>query len=443
MSLKRRLLIYINTLLVAAILIGLTVIMAVAKKNVREEVLSTEALAVFAIENGIKNNPDFYLFHQDNPAFGLSGLSEIRHLNIAFINLDGLIVDQTKPHLNSTNDPPMWFQSALERLSTPIPPRRIDITQTNNLVGHIHIQPEPIYEYAEIWQQIKIGLWVIFTFVILVNFFVYLLFSYMIEPISSIIKGFDNLEKGNYKTRVSKSGITELNAIGKKFNRMVVVLRQAKEKINKLSQDLISVQEQEKKELARNLHDEHGQVLTAIQAEAASIKSTKNVDSQNKSVESIITLSKNMMLSTRTIIKNLSLGLIEEIGFEGALSDLIENWGNRFNKIQLTYTIDKKTTDLINSQQQAHIYRIIQEALTNIAKHTKAKNVSINIAPFGPENQLRIKVINDGIKISTKKNFGRGAGLLGIEERVRQLNGRCNISINRVFKITIVLGSKH
>ncbi len=224
---------------------------------------------------------------------------------------------------------------------------------------------------------------------------------------------------------------------------MVVVLRQAKEKINKLSQDLISVQEQEKKELARNLHDEHGQVLTAIQAEAASIKSTKNVDSQNKSVESIITLSKNMMLSTRTIIKNLSLGLIEEIGFEGALSDLIENWGNRFNKIQLTYTIDKKTTDLINSQQQAHIYRIIQEALTNIAKHTKAKNVSINIAPFGPENQLRIKVINDGIKISTKKNFGRGAGLLGIEERVRQLNGRCNISINRVFKITIVLGSKH
>ena len=75
MSLKRRLLIYINTLLVAAILIGLTVIMAVAKKNVREEVLSTEALAVFAIENGIKNNPDFYLFHQDNPAFGLSGLS--------------------------------------------------------------------------------------------------------------------------------------------------------------------------------------------------------------------------------------------------------------------------------------------------------------------------------------------------------------------------------
>ena len=57
MSLKRRLLIYINTLLVAAILIGLTVIMAVAKKNVREEVLSTEALAVFAIENGIKNNP--------------------------------------------------------------------------------------------------------------------------------------------------------------------------------------------------------------------------------------------------------------------------------------------------------------------------------------------------------------------------------------------------
>jgi len=443
MSLKRRLLIYINALLVAAILIGLTVTMAVAKKNVHEEVLSTQALAVFAIENGIKNNPDFYLFHQDNPAFSLSGLSEIRHLNIAFINLDGLIVDQTKPHLDSANDPPIWFQSALAKLSTPIASRRIDIAQANKLVGHIYIQPEPIYEYDEIWHQIKMGLWIIFTFVILVNFFVYLLFSYMIEPINSIIKGFDNLEKGNYKTRVSKSDITELNVIGKKFNRMVAVLRQANQKIHKLSQDLISVQEQEKKELARNLHDEYGQVLTAIQAEAASIKSAKNVHSQNKSVESIITLSKNMMLSIRIIIKNLSLGFIEEIGLEDALIDLIESWRNRFNKIHLTYTIDKKTINLINSQQQAHVYRILQESLTNIAKHTKAKNVSINISPFGPEKYPRIEVINDGIKINAKKNFGMGVGLLSIEERVRQLNGRCNISINRVFKITIVLGRKH
>ena len=443
MSLKQRLLIYINALLVGSILIGFAVIMVVAKKEVREEVLSTQALAVFAIENGIKNNPDYYLFHQDNAAFGLSGLSEIRHLNIAFIDTDGVTMDQTKPHLDLANDPPAWFQNALAIMSAPLSSKTIDITQGSQLVGHVRIQPNPVYEYTEIWEHIKIGLWVIFIFVILINSFVYLLFSYMIKPIDHIIQGFDNLEKGNYKARVNNSGITELNLIGRKFNSMVIKLRQANQKIHKLSQDLLSVQELEKQELARNLHDEHGQVLTAIQTEATSIRSAKTIQSRNKSIDSIISLSKNMMLSTRSIIKNLSLGLIDELGLEDALIDLIESWKSRFTNTQLTYTIDKSIINAINPQQQAHIYRIIQEGLTNIEKHSKPKNVSIKITIFGPKKQLRIELINDGIKKDAKKNFDKGVGLMSIEERVSQLNGHCKISINRVFKITIDLGITH
>jgi len=214
MSLKQRLLIYINALLVGSILIGFAVIMVVAKKEVREEVLSTQALAVFAIENGIKNNPDYYLFHQDNAAFGLSGLSEIRHLNIAFIDTDGVTMDQTKPHLDLANDPPAWFQNALAIMSAPLSSKTIDITQGSQLVGHVRIQPNPVYEYTEIWEHIKIGLWVIFIFVILINSFVYLLFSYMIKPIDHIIQGFDNLEKGNYKARVNNSVLPNSISLG-------------------------------------------------------------------------------------------------------------------------------------------------------------------------------------------------------------------------------------
>ena len=64
MSLKLRLLIHINALLLVTILIGLSVIMIVSQKNVREEILSTQSLAVFAIEKGIQKNPEFYLFQE-------------------------------------------------------------------------------------------------------------------------------------------------------------------------------------------------------------------------------------------------------------------------------------------------------------------------------------------------------------------------------------------
>jgi len=135
----------------------------------------------------------------------------------------------------------------------------------------ILIKPEPIYEYAEIWQQIKVGLWIIVAFLVVINCVVLLLFSYMIKPINKIIEGFEKLEIGNYKSRIKKSNILELDIIGKKFNSMIDNLRQSNNKIHQLSQNLIDVQEQEKSELARDLHDELGQSLTALQAEAASI----------------------------------------------------------------------------------------------------------------------------------------------------------------------------
>ena len=91
----------------------------------------------------------------------------------------------------------------------------------------------------------------------------------MIKPINKIIEGFEKLEAGNFKSKIKKSNILELDIIGKKFNSMIDNLRQNNNKIHKLSQNLIDVQEQEKSELARDLHDELGQSLTALQAEAA------------------------------------------------------------------------------------------------------------------------------------------------------------------------------
>ena len=214
-------------------------------------------------------------------------------------------------------------------------------------------------------------------------------------------------------------------------------MRESNTKIHKLSQDLINSQEYEKKELARNLHDELGQSLTAIQAEAASIKRNKKEESRILALESIITISKNMMLSTRELIKKLSLGILEEMGLEIAITDLVNNWSKRYPRKTLNYFYDKRLDNLIPISFEARIYRIIQEALTNIAKHSNPKNVNISLKLKKNKKDLEIKIFNDGVK-SKLKNTG-GIGLLGMVERVNQMSGTINFKKKNNFEIIIVL----
>ena len=111
---------------------------------------------------------------------------------------------------------------------------------------------------------------------------------------------------------------------------MVKKLKEGNFKIHKLSQDLINIQEQEKKELARNLHDELGQSLLQFKQKQLQLKRIKMKNLEFKRLNSIINISKNMMSSTRELIKKLSLGILEEMGFEIAITDLVKNWSKRY-----------------------------------------------------------------------------------------------------------------
>ncbi len=437
MSLKSQLLIYINSLLLLSMFVGLITIVMVTQKNVREEVLSTMNLAEFAIEQGVKKNPDFYLFQRENNELGISELSEIRHLRIQFFNNDDILLEETLNTIDEIKPPPSWFISLIENLSQEIFFSKINIEQRGELTGYILIKPEPIYEYAEIWQQIKVGLWIIGAFLILINIVVLILFSHMIKPINKIIEGFEKLESGNFKSKIKKSNILELDIIGKKFNSMIDNLRQSNNKIHQLSQNLIDVQEQEKSELARDLHDELGQSLTALQAEAASISKSTKKKSRDEAIFNVIKLSKNMMLSTREIIKKLNLGLIEDLGFESALIDLFENWKRRFKGVKFEYKMDEKSFKKITKKKTAHLYRIFQEALTNIAKHSSPKKIQINIKHLENNDRTRILISNDGINNDLSNQ--EGLGLIGIAERVDQINGTLEVSKKKLFKLIIIL----
>ena len=436
MSLKNRLTLYINSLLVIAMIVGIAGIMLAAKKNVRDEILSTQSLAVFAIENGIKKNPDFYLFQEEGESFGLANLNQLRHLRIQFFDTQDNLIDSSQPNLDKQNRAPKFIEMIMTSLLTTMPPKIIPIDSRGKSLGYILIKPDPAYEINEIWQQVKSGLIVILIFFIFINLVIYFVFFHTLQPINELLDGFKKLENENYKVRINKTNISELNNIGQKFNNTVRKIKETNMRVHKLSQDLINIQEQEKKELARNLHDELGQSLTAIQAEAASIKNSKKAKSQLIAVENIISLSKSMMSSTRELIKKLSLGILDEVGIKIALDDLVTSWLKRNPNIKMKYEFDQVTLEKLPKDNHQHLYRIVQEALTNISKHATPLKVSIVIKSL-LSGKVKIEIINDGVKKKNKESTGMG--LSGIRERVAQMHGQIKIIRSKFFKIIIVL----
>ena len=144
-----------------------------------------------------------------------------------------------------------------------------------------------------------------------------------------------------------------------------------------------------------------------------------------------------MMLSTRNIIKKLSLGILDEMGFEIAINDMVETWSKRYPKVVINYSFDKNINTLISPSFEGRIYRIIQEALTNISKHSEPKKVNINLELDSKQKELEIKIFNDGI--IQNSNAKNGVGLLGMMERVKQMKGRINFKKKNYFEIHIVL----
>ena len=433
MSLKLRLILIVNFLLFVAIFIGFFSVVFTSKNAVRSEIESSLKLAEFSIKTGIQKNPDLYLF-QDN-LLGLKDLDLIRHLSIQLLDSDGNIIDQNKKS-NTEVHIPVWFQNALDIYSKDLEILDFPLMQYGDQIGAVKVIPNPIYEYEEIWQQFKNGLIIVMLFFVFVNLSIFFLFGKIISPINLLIDGFKNLEQGKYKNNKENFGISELDILRVKLNQLTIKLKKNDTRIHELNQKLISIQEQEKKEISRDLHDEIGQSLAAIQVQAAAIKTSRKANAQ---ADLIISTTKDLMQQTRNLIKRLSLSIIDDLGIEDALIDLIKNWSRRTLCKNINVNVDLPDSKIFKSQLNETVYRLTQEALTNMSKHSRPKEVLISVQRNG--NVIHLCFMNNGILKRTKKTGG--IGILGMQERVKNLSGSFKQSIYKGFyKIEIGLPIK-
>ncbi len=201
-------------------------------------------------------------------------------------------------------------------------------------------------------------------------------------------------------------------------------LEQAEEELRKLSRGLVQALEDERRSLSRELHDAVGQMLTALRMDLANLERFRlSPEKFSESLEDARKLNTETMRSVRDLAMGLRPAMLDDLGLGPAL----EWQGREFSRrggIPVTVQVDG-TLESLPEPYRTGIFRVVQEALTNCARHAHAK--SIRVVVHGSEDWVHVTVQDDGIGFEAGDGTVQGLGLLGIEERIRELGGVVHI----------------
>lgn len=258
------------------------------------------------------------------------------------------------------------------------------------------------------------------------------------RPIAKLKIAAGEIANGNYKINLPVSNEDEIGSFTRSFNQMAAQIEEQNKRIeeqrmNRLS-EMIDWQESERRRLSRELHDGIGQLLLSAKFRIGRLKSDSEKD--NLIIKETSEILTQAVQDIRDISNDLMPSVLSEFGLIKAVKNLclqIEKYNNieiDFNPENIEFKKDKTST---------YLYRIIQEALSNILKHSAATKVRIILYEQSSEYSLEIADNGNGFVFGDMSEVS-GHGLRNISERVKLLKGVCDIksdSKGTVIKITI------
>jgi signal transduction histidine kinase len=198
----------------------------------------------------------------------------------------------------------------------------------------------------------------------------------------------------------------------------------AREDLRQLSARLHHAQEEERRTIARELHDDVGQKLTALRYGFRTIERLHSPDDRefHDRLSGLKTLNEQSLLVIRDIAGGLRPSTLDDLGLSAALHQLVRNFSKNTD-LHIALETKGEFRNL-GDQEKTYLYRIVQESLTNCAKHAQAGNVSVHLHESADGTLLVVQ--DDGVGMGERANQS-GSGLIGVEERVRELGGTMKI----------------
>ena len=190
------------------------------------------------------------------------------------------------------------------------------------------------------------------------------------------------------------------------------------EEIRKLSARLRHAQEEERRTISRELHDEVGQKLTAIRMELGTLErlrgDTAEFDLRLRDVKG---MAEQSLHSVRDIAAGLRPAALDDLGLPAAVQKQAREFSKRTG-VSVVVSVDGEFGGLADTHR-TYVYRIVQEALTNCAKHAHAQRITVGLLDHGGE--VQVTIADDGVGFAAQTPHG--LGLIGMEERIRELGG--------------------
>ena len=240
--------------------------------------------------------------------------------------------------------------------------------------------------------------------------------------LDELLRALQQVCAGQLKVRLRTEGVPEARQLAVHFNRMTAALEQAGSDNARLTQALLAVQEQERTQLAQTLHDDLGQYLAGIRAQACLLRL---VADQPATVErTMVELEHNcehLQQGFRALVHNLYPVVLQHLSLADAIRLLVEQWQGR-QGIDCRLRLSAQLPTL-SAPDKTHLYRLLQEALTNLARHADASQVRVRLQHQGA--RLRLLVRDNGRGAAQPQR--PGVGLYSMRERARSLGGELRI----------------
>jgi signal transduction histidine kinase len=238
---------------------------------------------------------------------------------------------------------------------------------------------------------------------------------------------------------IAGASVFRISALEKESATLQKVSELAEVRLRHLSQQLVSSQEQERKALSRELHDEIGQLLTALRMELGNLERGRATPGGeiDPHLDQAKKLAESTLRTTRDIAMGLRPAMLDVLGLGPALEWQAREFSRRYNT-PIRLEVDGDLRD-VPDPHRTYLYRIVQEGLTNCARHAQAKNILVKLEDSS--GKLAVLVEDDGVGFDQHSGVTYGLGLLGMTERVRELCGQLSIQSEpgKGTRISVVL----
>ena len=312
-------------------------------------------------------------------------LSRLRHVSIALRDENGNPLTSPRPGADDeSGGPPAWFVGLVhpEQTAVSVP------VAIHGRPGSLVITSHPNDEIAEIWDSIVTQLEVGSAIALALFLVMMTVVGRALAPLQSLARAMTEIEAGHYDARVVPGGAPELAAICGKLNHLAAALGEAVEDKRRLAERAVSLQDLERKEIARELHDEFGPYLFSLRAHASALTKlaesrTPNADAVRKHGNVLLEQINALQQFTRRVLERLRPVGLAELGLHQALDSLLRLWRDTHPEVEIETAISP-ALGVTGETADLTIYRIVQEALTNVFRHAGATSVRVAIEPAAP-----------------------------------------------------------